>query len=161
MMMTNYPNYPDDDTQEYDPITEMPIRPPVPPCKDDHYLEGRVGVKPKKKARPATIPQQKVNLAKLARANSSDAFLKIVELSQNPDISPAVQLDSAKYILERGYGKIAQVVEIDAGENLQDIGNILKGIAAKQIEELADKTIEGEIVDDAEIIDVEIVDGDD
>lgn len=73
--------------------------------------------KPGQSGNPSGRPKLLVEVQKLTREHGLEAVQKLVELMRNcPD--PKIQMHAAKELLDRGFGKAAQIVEVSSNEGL-------------------------------------------
>lgn len=71
--------------------------------------------KPGESGNPGGRPKKDTTIVDLARAASPQAIAKIIELANNSS-DPKIQIQACREILDRGYGKAAQAVELSGSD---------------------------------------------
>jgi len=102
----------------------------------------RVGAGRPKGSRDRATQQQGASLAELARAHTADA-LNVLHKIATTGQSEAACVSAAVAILDRGYGRPSQALEI-AGANGGAIGVDLSGLSAEEKRALAKVRLAGE-----------------
>jgi hypothetical protein len=70
---------------------------------------------PGQSGNPGGRQKKDTTIIDLARAASPEAIAKIIELAKNSS-DPKIQIQACREILDRGYGKAAQAVELSGAE---------------------------------------------
>ena len=98
--------------------------------------------KPGVSGNPSGRPRVAAEVRELAREHTTTAVAKLVELLQSSD--PWVALASAQQLLDRGYGKPAAAVSIDAQLNspAAAVPRIEAGMSAVEAAEIYARMIE-------------------
>lgn len=61
---------------------------------------------------PGGRVKQDVNVRDMCRAHTAMAVKTLVEIAENPDAPPSARTTAAQYLLDRGWGRPAQAVEV-------------------------------------------------
>ncbi len=120
----------------------------LPPPRGPH-----TGFQPGNRVAGRRILDSGKTLPQLAREHSDEAFAYIVSVlrGEEPRADAKLQMRAAEIILERGYGKAAQFVQLDVNQASTDPSQMapsqLASEAAKVLERLSDEDdiIEGEL----------------
>ena len=75
--------------------------------------------------RPATIEARRIfqDVADAARERTQDAIDTLSAIMKDPKAPAAARVSAAQAILDRGYGKPAQAIEVDAGPDLTHLSD--------------------------------------
>ena len=74
---------------------------------------------------PATIEARRIfqDVADAARERTQDAIDTLSAIMKDPKAPAAARVSAAQAILDRGYGKPAQAIEVDAGPDLTHLSD--------------------------------------
>jgi Family of unknown function (DUF5681) len=87
---------------------------------------------------PGGKPKATVELAKLAREHTGEAWNVIIEILKDPEANRITRLHAAEMVLERGHGKAQQNINLRREENMQELTDAeLNAIAAGAEDEAA------------------------
>jgi hypothetical protein len=75
--------------------------------------------------RPATIEARRLfrDVADAARERTQDAINTLAAIMKNPKTPAAARISAAQAILDRGYGKPAQAIDVNAGPDLSHVSD--------------------------------------
>ena len=75
--------------------------------------------------RPATIEARRIfqDVADAARERTQDAIDTLAAIMKDPKAPAAARISAAQAILDRGHGKPAQAIEVDAGPDLTHVSD--------------------------------------
>ncbi|MGZ8096730.1 MAG: hypothetical protein ACXWUD_10885 [Methylosarcina sp.] len=72
----------------------------------------RGGKRPGSGRKPGSINKATADLKGMARQYSAQALTILAELMQDPEVPPAARIQAAREVLDRGYGKPTQSLDI-------------------------------------------------
>ena len=76
-------------------------------------MPARGGARPGAGRKPGQVSQAKRELAEMAKDHAAKALDVLVSVASNAKAPPAARVSAATAILDRGYGKPRQAVELD------------------------------------------------
>jgi len=110
-------------------------------------------------ANPGGRPKGWQEIERLAREKSTDAILTLDAISKNEDYPPNARVAAANSILDRGWGRPKQSVDLTTELNIPQLHlqalQELNNAAARTIQQLQPpepKLINGEAIEDAEVL---------
>ena len=75
----------------------------------------RGGARPGAGRKKGAVSQAKRDLATMAKDHAEEALAVLVSVAQNPRAASAARVSAATAILDRGYGRPRQAVELEGG----------------------------------------------
>jgi hypothetical protein len=89
------------------------------------FRPGRSGNPTGRPKRPATIEARRIfqDVADAARERTQDAIDTLSAIMKDSRAPAAARIAAAQAILDRGYGKPAQAIEVDAGPDLTHVSD--------------------------------------
>ena len=89
------------------------------------FRPGQSGNPTGRPTRPATIEARRIfqDVADAARERTQDAIDVLAAIMKDPKAPAAARVSAAQAILDRGYGKPAQAVEVSAGPDLTHLSD--------------------------------------
>jgi len=74
----------------------------------------RGGARPGAGRKPGQVSQAKRDIAEMAKGHAEKALEVLISVANNSKAAPAARVSAASAILDRGYGKPRQAVDMDA-----------------------------------------------
>ena len=89
------------------------------------FRPGRSGNLTGRPKRPATIEARRIfqDVADAARERTQDAIDVLAAIMKDPKAPAAARISAAQALLDRGHGKPAQAIEVDAGPDLTQLSD--------------------------------------
>jgi Family of unknown function (DUF5681) len=89
------------------------------------FRPGRSGNPTGRPKRPATIEARRIfrDVADAAREVTGEAINALVAIMKNPKAPAAARISAAQALLDRGYGKPAQAIEVSAQPDLTHLSD--------------------------------------
>lgn len=78
----------------------------------------RGGARPGAGRKKGAVSQAKRDLAAMAKDHAEDALAVLVSVAKNPKAASAARVSAATAILDRGFGRPRQAVELEGGLTL-------------------------------------------
>lgn len=76
-------------------------------------MPARGGARPGAGRKPGQVSQAKREIAEMAKDHAAKALQVLIDVANNSKVAPAARVSAATAILDRGYGKPRQAVELD------------------------------------------------
>lgn len=92
-------------------------------------MAARGGARPGAGRKPGKVSQAKRELAAMAKDHAEAALLVLVNIANSVKAPAAARVSAASAILDRGYGKPMQAVEVDGSLAMSPMPTVIEFVA--------------------------------